>query len=256
MRTLGLQVIKVISLIRYYGLRQGMKIFIQLLFQKKGIYTIQSKIFLNAIKLRKAQSDTFIFEQIFIEQQYNFEHPFPEKVQWIIDAGANIGLAAIYFSIKFPNAKIISIEPNKENFELLKKNTSGYKNVICINAGLWHQQGKLDISNKEQLSAGYMIQEKNDDCAEYINAVTVEQLLKEYNIGTLSIMKIDIEGSEKEIFQYNSSAWLTKTDCVITELHDWLKPGTSKIFFKSMSDFDWITYVKGENIICLKSQIN
>lgn len=234
----------------------GLKMFLALLRSRNKYYIINSKVFLNKIYLREEQSDPFIFEQVFSEQQYNFDHPAPGEVQWIIDAGANVGLAAIYFSMKFPNARIISIEPNKENFALLQKNTSGYKNVQCVNAALWYKQEKLDISNKEEKSAGYMMtpdhEENNTDL---IQAVTVNQLLEEYNIPEISILKIDIEGSEKELFQYNSSDWINRCGCIITELHDWLKPGTSQIFFKEMGNFDWVTYVKGENIVCLKKEL-
>lgn len=229
--------------------------FFSLLISKNNFYIINSKPFLNKIYLRKDQSDPYIFEQIFSEQQYNFDYPAGQDVKWIIDAGANIGLAAVFFSEKFPNAQIVSIEPNKDNFELLKKNTVNYKNVHCINAALWHQEEKLDISNKEEKSAGYMMTPNTNDSAEYIQSVTVNQLMQEYKMNEISILKIDIEGSEKEVFQYNNLPWLEKSKCVIAELHDWLKPGTSQVFFKEMSNYNWVTYIKGENIISLKSTL-
>ncbi len=229
-----------------------MKIFFDLILLRNNFYIIKSSVFANNIFLRKDQSDPFIFEQVFCEQQYNFDHPAPNDVKWIIDAGANIGLAAIYFSAKFPNATIISIEPNKDNFELLQKNTINYKNVHCIRAALWYQKEKLDISNKEEKSAGFMMEPNSNDSGELIDGITVNQIMEDFKIDNISIIKIDIEGSEKEVFMYNSSTWLQNCNCVITELHDWLKPGTSKTFFKEMANFDWMTYVKGENIICLK----
>jgi FkbM family methyltransferase len=238
-----------------------MKIFLHLLFSTKQHLVINSKTFANKIYLRKDQSDPFIFEQIFCEQQYNlaeltdYKVLSENKVKWIIDAGANIGLAAIYFSEKYPNARIISIEPNVENFALLQKNTTNYKNVICLNAALWYQNEDLHISNMDEKSAGFMIESKTDSVVEIIKSVTITQLIDQYNIEEISILKIDIEGSEKELFENGSSAWLPKCHCVITELHDWLKPGTSQVFFREMSNYNWITYVKGENIFCLKPEL-
>lgn len=229
--------------------------FLSLLISRNDFFVINTTPFANKIYLRKSQSDPYIFEQIFSEQQYTFPHPAEQDVKWIIDAGANIGLAAVFFSGKFPNAQIISIEPNKENFELLKKNTANYKNVHCVHAALWHQKEKLDISNKEEKSAGYMMKPNSSETGEFIESVTVNQIMEDFKMDEVSILKIDIEGSEKEVFQYNSSPWLAKSKCVIAELHDWLKPGTSQVFFQQMSNFDWVTYIKGENIICIKSSL-
>lgn len=253
MRNLGLQVIKLISLIRYYKFTSGFKIFIDLLFVKNKFYVINSKVFKNKIYLRPEQSDPFIFDQIFCEQQYSYIQPHEESIEWIIDAGANIGLAAVYFSTKYPNAKIISLEPDCENFKLLKKNTANYPNVICLNVALWYKEADLSISNIEEKSAGYMMESLISKTSHSIKSKTIIGIMKEYNIDNISILKIDIEGSEKELFQFNSHQWLPHCNTIITELHDWLKEGTSQIFFKEMSLYNWITYVKGENIICLKS---
>lgn len=252
MRTLALQIIKLISLIRYYKFTNGIKIFFDLLVKRKNTYVIKNSVFKNPIYLRNNESDPLIFEQIYSEQQYNFFHPFPEKVEWIIDAGANIGLAAIYFSQKFPNAKIISIEPNTDNYELLKRNTLNYSNVICLHAALWYREEHLDISNKLDKSASFRVQPGEDSSGNYIKAITIENLIKEYKMDKISILKIDIEGAEKEVFEFNNKGWISNTDCIIVELHDWLKRGTSQAFFKTMSEYNWRTYVKGENIISFK----
>ena len=254
MRKIGLQAIKLISLIRYHSFWVGIRIFGNLLFSKNGLYTIKSSFFKNPIKLRKDQSDPYIFEQVFCEQQYYFDYPNPNNIKWIIDAGANIGLAALYYASKFPHAQIVSIEPDTNNFYLLKENTKNYPNIHPIHAALWHQEELLTIKNQDEKSAGFMVDASNVNSTDAIKSVTINQLMKEYNIPQISILKIDIEGAEKEVFAYNNTPWIHSCDCIIAELHDWLKPGTSQVFFKEMSNYDWITYVKGENIICLKPE--
>ncbi len=253
LRKFGLQIIKLISLIRYYQINEGAKIFRNLLFSKNGYYSIKSSVFKNKIYLRTDQSDPFIFEQVFCEQQYNYGHFLSKTDGWIIDAGANIGLAAIYFSNLYPNAKILCLEPDTENFKLLEKNTSNYLNIITINAALWHRVEMLNISNKLEKSAGYIMEAGKNNSADQIKSKTVIELIQEYKIDKISLFKIDIEGSEKELFEFGAEAWLPKCDTIITELHDWLKKGTSQVFFKTMSQYDWLTYVKGENIICIKN---
>ncbi|MHA4844307.1 FkbM family methyltransferase [Flavitalea antarctica] len=213
---------------------------------------IKSGVFKNEIWLRKDQSDPYIFDQVFTEQQYDFPHNNPRSVEWIIDAGANIGLAAVYFSQKFPNARILSIEPDVNNFQLLKKNTVGYPNVMHIHGALWHKNEKLKIFNTEEKSAGYVMGPAGEINEGYVQSYTVAGLIEEHRIRRLSILKIDIEGSEKEVFDNGSDAWLPVTECIITELHDNLKPGTSQVFFREMGKYDWFTYLKGENIICVK----
>jgi len=253
LRAFGLQVIKLINLIRFFGFSKGLKAYFNLLIPKGEYFIVDNNAFKNKIYLRKDQSDPLIFEQVFCEQQYHFPLPENSTTNWIIDAGANIGLSAIYFSEKFPSAKIICIEPSKENFNILLKNTSNYTNIQCINAALWYKEDTLNISNKSEKSAGFMIESNSNSDSDFIKSKTINQLITEHNIDNISILKIDIEGSEKEIFEMNTLPWMDNTSCIICELHDWLKPGTSKAFFKTMSNYDWITYIKGENIICIKN---
>jgi len=69
--------------------------------------------------LRNKFYDTAIFSQIFIYEELNFDLPSEPKT--ILDCGANTGLATLYFKFKYPQTKIISVEPEQSNFTLLKK---------------------------------------------------------------------------------------------------------------------------------------
>lgn len=84
--------------------------------------------------LRFPSSDPDTFEQIFVSNEYDFL--VETQPQIIVDAGANIGLASIYFANNYPEAKIIAIEPEQSNFELLKKNVAPYPNIIPLQAAL------------------------------------------------------------------------------------------------------------------------
>lgn len=97
-----------------------------------GIYLtpIKRKVF-----LRRRTSDVPCLQNVFLDQEY--KTPFQVDPKVIIDGGANIGMTTLFFSQKYPRAKIVAIEPETSNFEILKKNCSGLPNVALINAALW-----------------------------------------------------------------------------------------------------------------------
>ena len=62
--------------------------------------------------------------------------------QRIIDAGANIGLAALYFSSLWETAEIVAVEPEAENFKILRMNVAKSPRISAVQAGLWSSEGK------------------------------------------------------------------------------------------------------------------
>src|SRR5688572_6336531 len=68
--------------------------------------------------LRLKTSDLPTLQKVWRDEEYRFDG----DPKFIVDAGANIGIASIYFATKFPNARVIAIEPEPENFTLLEKN--------------------------------------------------------------------------------------------------------------------------------------
>jgi hypothetical protein len=94
-------------------------------------YKIMYKSKKNNLYLRTYAGDIRMFYEIFWEQVYRWPSSFPEIDGTIIDAGANIGMASMYFSVHFPRATIYCIEPSPENFRVLKMNLAHELNRVC-----------------------------------------------------------------------------------------------------------------------------
>lgn len=95
----------------------------------------------HPVHVRVRSSDIRVFYRILVTPEW--EHPKSPRV--IVDAGANIGLTSVFYANKHPGAKIFAIEPEPSNFELLKKNTASYTNVVRIQAALLRENEPVGI---------------------------------------------------------------------------------------------------------------
>jgi FkbM family methyltransferase len=229
-----------------YGLWKGLGLYLQL---KQGrVERMMIPGFSHSFSLRKATSDTAIFEQVFLQGGYDMEFSFTPDV--IIDAGAHIGLFSVVMKNRFPTAKIFCVEPDKDNCAMLRKNLTHYNNIEIVNAGLWSSDSMLNVEDKYRQGHSALVVEE-DAAKGDIPALTMDSLMKNYGISRVDILKIDIEGSEEMLFLKNYEQWLPKVRMIIIELHDWLKPGCSRPFFEAVQKtFTHYSYsVCGENTI-------
>lgn len=200
--------------------------------------------------IRENTSDMSIFKQIFINKEYNF--PVNINPKLIIDGGANVGYASLFFANKFPNAKILAIEPEDSNFEVLKTNTVKYKQIKPIQAGLWHKNVNLKITGTEWGKCGFMTGEAGPDDNKNIKAITIDEILRESKHKEIDILKLDVEGAEKEIFSENYDSWLSKVNILIIELHDGMKDGCSEAFYSAIKKYNFKEAKSGENVVLFK----
>ncbi|OSZ82625.1 hypothetical protein CAP35_04990 [Chitinophagaceae bacterium IBVUCB1] len=214
--------------------------------KKKQTISVKLKDFAYPIYLRTASSDYETFLQVFDQNEYKF--PYPEAAKVIIDCGANIGFASLYLARLFPDALIIAVEPEPSNFELLKKNTALYPNITCINSGIWTKKTMLEIVDTGIGEWGFMVKECAEDTPGAVPAVGINDIMQDYKLQTIDILKIDIEGSEKEVFSENEQLWLPKVKMLVTELHDRMKKGTANAFFNAINKYEYRMEMNGENI--------
>ncbi|HRN78918.1 MAG TPA: FkbM family methyltransferase [Ferruginibacter sp.] len=252
MRQLGYNVIYFIQLSRFFGLSSALYLMRKIVFSSShATINIRIPAFRNTVQIRKSESDLAIFYQVFCELQYNLNHFIHETPGLIIDAGSNVGYSCLYFAGQYPAATIIAVEPEGTNFAQLKKNTQGYENIRPIQAGIWYKNEMIHIQDPEESNASFQV-ESGEGHGSAIEGVTIPHILSNSGFNEIDILKMDIEGAEFQLFNHNPHEWLTKTRCLIIELHDNFKPGTSAHFFREMSKYNWFTVVSGENIVCIK----
>lgn len=217
------------------------------LFKKKE-FSIKLKRYSKKIYLRSDTSDMVIFDQILTENEYDYDYHFNGKdPQIIIDCGANIGLTSVFFSNKFPNAKIIAIEPDMDNFKMLKKNIIYYPNIIPLNIGVWSKNCFLKVKDAAADKWSFEFEETNDSqCA--TEAWSIASLIERFNILKIDILKIDIEGGEKELFEKGSEMWLPSVKTLVIELHDRKKNGCSDALIRAVSKFHCSLNINKENL--------
>ena len=203
------------------------------------------------LTLRRGTRDVEVFEQVFLDKEYEFAFAFEPEV--IIDAGAHAGYATVYFANEYPRARIIAVEPEKSNFDLLQKNASPYRNVTCIHAAVWNRGVSLKIANPEAENWLFRVAESEAGESDSCRAVTVCDLMAVAGVDRVDILKVDIEGAEKTVFASDYSEWLDKVRAIVIELHDWLIPGCSTAFYRATSQYSFSQFQKGENIVLVRT---
>jgi len=217
--------------IRHLGVVPGLRLALTYHFREAGSHIRLPIKDGQPVSLRARSSDIHVYEDTFLWKHYDL--PYAAKPTTIVDAGAHIGLASIDFAQRFPDATIIALEPHPDNFALLEANTKAYSNIHTLNAALWPTEGSLEISNPGASTWSFQCDpNQNGD----IKAVTANSILTDFKIGTLDLLKIDIEGAEKELFATDTQ-WLKKVTSIIVELHDDLVPGCSRNFYQATTDF-------------------
>lgn len=221
----------------------------------------------NTFRIRLRNGiDWIIFDQIFLSEDYA-THRFARhyealayyrqatnsgKIPLILDCGGHVGLAAVYFSQTFPEAQVVSVEPNPGNYRQAVMNTAG-RRVAVINAAVASSPGRGTFLDPGFGSVAHRV--KVDDSGE-VPLVSIHDILEKYPYQKFfpTVIKVDIEGFEADLFSANT-AWLKDFPLLIIELHDWMLIGSAnsqnflKVIAESGRDFAYF----GENVFSFRN---
>lgn len=206
------------------------------------------------IYLRRGTSDFLNFIQIFVRAEYSLCFSYiPET---IVDLGSYIGLSAIYFCNRFPNSKIICVEPSPDNYDLLKINTRSYNNIHTIKSGIWSHRAKLRIAKQVGGDWGNILEESENDDVDAIQAISIADIVDEFNLKAIDFLKIDIEGSEAQVFSHNTESWFGSVKTVACETHDRFVQGCTEAYEKLFNNGDFEYFQTGEFKTFIKKDIS
>jgi FkbM family methyltransferase len=213
------------------------------------------------IHVRIDSSDVSTFKQVFVDAEYDLgglgasidrvEARYTAiiasgKVPVIVDAGANVGAASLWFGQRFPEAAVVAIEPEPGNAQVLRRNAEGRPQITVIEAAIASAPGKISISDG---STGWDVQTQRSEQGE-IPAITIQDAVATVPSGAPFVAKIDIEGFESDLFAANTG-WIDDMVLVLIEPHDWMMPGqfSSRNFQSEMGKRGYELFINGENLI-------
>jgi FkbM family methyltransferase len=163
-------------------------------------------------------SDAFIHSEIFEHEYYRL--PLSAPPMTILDLGANIGLATIYFSRLYPSAKIACVEPEYGNLRVLKHNLA--LNGIAADVfavAVDCEDGKATMQRHPQDYGHKLVDGRAGDCHFDVDALSVSTLMQRLDWRTIGLLKVDIEGHESKLLTRNCE-WLRQVEALCVEWHD------------------------------------
>ncbi|CAN5507047.1 hypothetical protein BH10BAC1_BH10BAC1_07690 [soil metagenome] len=123
----------------------------------------------------------------------------------IIDIGANIGQTAMTFAkLGGENSMIYGFEPDPVNFLIAKENLkqNKFKNIHYFNVGLGSKKEELSLKiNSPQNRGGNRIDRNRSEESFTIKIESLDDLIAQLNIENVNLIKIDVEGFEKEVLE-------------------------------------------------------
>ena len=183
--------------------------------------------------IRRRTKDKYVFFNIFLLRELAL--PFDLNPDLIVDAGAYTGLSSLYFALTYPDADIVAVEPEKQNYQVLEKHAGQYPQITPVNKGLWHTATKLEVID-EGAEWGFMVQGAEED--HDVETTTVPDILDDSHHDKVDILKIDIEGSERELFS-NNTEWLKHVHVLLVEFHEHKRPGAKTNFYDAIDEGRW-----------------
>ena len=172
--------------------------------------------------LRPGSTDFDCLLEVILEEEYATACALQPRADLIIDAGANVGYSARYFLRAYPNARIICVEPDASNMEMLRLNielAGASPRCVCALCCvaetprivyLDRSRGAWAIRMSQDIGAGQPLFSK-----------TMDGLLEEAGFPEeqrIDLLKCDVEGAEADIFRHPGN-WLNRVSCLAVETH-------------------------------------
>lgn len=166
--------------------------------------------------------------ELWLDKVYTKGFYEPQDGDVVLDAGAHIGLFALWVAKKKAGARVVAIEPFLENFECLEANVRsfGLSNVEVHFLALGGKMGKGSIRAVGDRSIDHLLVPGEAEGDRLVEVVTLEGLLRLAKVEQVALLKCDIEGSEYDVFENVSEETLLRFERIALEYHDNLRPGT------------------------------
>jgi FkbM family methyltransferase len=185
------------------------------------IVDVRLRSFGAPVSLRTHSTDISVLKELVLARSYEsvVAHA-PPGTAAIVDLGANTGLVTRWLARRFPGARFLAVEPEPGNLVLLRRNLAGLGERVAIAgvcAGARPRRVTLASSTG---SWGFTMRDAaGDDSEASVAVVPIGDLLDEHGFEHVDVLKCDVEGAERELFE-DAARWLGRVDVAVVECHD------------------------------------
>jgi FkbM family methyltransferase len=168
--------------------------------------------------------------EIFVHCDYLFEVSNDAPV--ILDCGANIGLAALYFKRLYPKARISCFEPDPTTAAILQKNIqqNNLSDVTTHNLMLSNENGERSFYVATNVPGSLRMSNSPDRLSEHSEIRVKTGKLSDYVDGPIDLLKMDIEGAESEVItDLISSGKISQIKQMVIEYHHKIEGQASRM---------------------------
>ena len=183
--------------------------------------SIRLKGISGAITVRSSTSDFCVVRDVLENGEYAYvaQWALPPDAM-IVDLGSNIGIASVYFATLCPRCRVVCVEPDAANFELLRQNTRGLAEagrMETVQGFVSATDGEAGIDRSDD-AWGITKTSVTSETQEKIPCYSLGGLLERVKVGAIDLLKCDIEGSEAELFK-DCAAWIGRVRHIVIEIH-------------------------------------
>jgi FkbM family methyltransferase len=130
------------------------------------------------------------------------EVPFVGEVRTIVDAGANIGAATIFFAHHHPDARVHAVEPGAEARAFLERNVAGLPNVTVHPVALAEADATTRLFHVEgDIGQASLVDSAESIGSEEVVVRAAGAWAAEQGIDRIDILKVDVEGYEVAVLE-------------------------------------------------------
>ena len=205
-------------LLRLAGLGQTISFLVQRLLNLP-LTSIHLRGIAFPIYLRPGTSDWTALQHVLDERDCDVT--LAREPRLIIDGGANVGFAAVLLANRYPKARIVAVEPHRDNAIMMRLNCRHYPNVELITGAIWSSNRRLEIENPNcHIHGAFQVREAlSIKGPNTFDGITITNLLHRANEHEIDLLKLDIEGAEAEIFSRGYRDWIDRIRTLVIECH-------------------------------------
>lgn len=180
------------------------------------------------VPLAMRASDVYTLAEVLHEGQYDIARRLP-GAPFVVDAGANIGVASLWFLAARPRCRLLAVEPEAANFALLEHNLRAAPGAVAVRAALGREEGTVELfvaghgalhTTRPEVAAGA------GASRETVPARRLDRLLEESGEERVDLVKLDVEGAELDALE-GLGSWVERVERIAGEVHERVVPAAA-----------------------------